>query len=157
MYIYNFGSHVMSRCYFACDDAISTDWRNLIHNRIRSDKALKHVYPSILGGVDGSAVLRTKVEKRTHALRRRKLWTIESKDWYGATNPVSRRTGVDSSDKGVCSSAKTGRWKELGVPRDDPSQPQLPKLEMGLLVIAPFDCPYKDSVLLSSTASVIFS
>jgi hypothetical protein len=43
----------------------------------------------------------------------------------------------------------------LGVPRDDPSQPQLPKLEMGLLVIAPFDCPYKDSVLTSSTASVI--
>ena len=60
-------------------------------------------------------------------------------------------------DQGGHWSVKTGRWKVLlGVPRDDPSQPQLPKLEMGLLVIAPFDCPYKDSVLLSSTASVIF-
>jgi hypothetical protein len=39
--IYNFDSRVTTITFFACDDAIRTDWRNLIQNRIRSDKALE--------------------------------------------------------------------------------------------------------------------
>ncbi|KEQ94334.1 hypothetical protein AUEXF2481DRAFT_268555 [Aureobasidium subglaciale EXF-2481] len=63
-----------------------------------------------------------------------RLRIVDSDFWYG---------GHESSFNGE-GSAKTGRWKVLlGTSRDDPSQPQLPKLEMGLLVIAPFDRPYK--------------
>ena len=37
----NFDSRVNTITFFACDDAIRTDWRNLIQNCIRSDKALE--------------------------------------------------------------------------------------------------------------------
>jgi hypothetical protein len=99
------------------------------------------------------------IEKSTQCVAKQ-MWIEESSRLVrGHESSLKSEESTPRPDQGGSDRhrpAKTGRWKVvLGVPRDDPSQPQLPKLEMGLLVIAPFDCPYKDSVLTSSTASVI--